>query len=1102
MKRPSFSSAHARSALGLSAILLAGSLSLVADTQATSPQQGSAPRAVNFTSAQQLEQLRVRQTYAHPAWKTLSWSERARRTAVFAKRVINRTAAKVFATAADPAPVAAGFQGNFTVISQGDSDGIVLQRQSDCSLTLLGGSYTISLTSPTFSITSQTPAFERVLHDAAGLTTDAGAFSNGCDDPSSGIGSRRGAYLGRSAQNNYLFAGAGYNSSTDTNALHYGAVAASTQTIGSFGNDYSLPGIDGIAAGDLDGDGLADVVGVDTYESASIVVWLTHADGTVSSPTPYALSGVGDRTSAAVTTDVNGDGKLDVVVATRNTQSNPNPEYLSVLFGRGDGTLGAPTSVSIPTPTTAPGTFGATQIVNLIAADLRGTGHPDLIGSNGLVLLNHNGDGTFTVGDFAFPPLSASSSWGPNLVAADFNKDSDLDLAVSNGLNVAIWTGTGDGHFTVGKAYSTIDNVGYLTASDLDGDGNIDLYVGLANGGFFGGDQFEIGQAYALMGNGDGSFQGAPSTPFVYTGTNLADLNGDGEVDGVGVNSDLSLTAYLGDGSGGFTAAGTVPTSPITLFGRQYSTHDIDSIGLADVNGDGKTDLLFILRDLYVRPPVGFDTPGVIIALGDGQGGFGTPAFFGSGHFVPTVDGDADQHIANLRLFDTNHDGKIDIAFDYVSRDFTTNTYYAGVAVHQGSGDGTFQAPGTVELYSGAASVDTEKFHVAKVADLNGDANPELLVLARSTRLNSNLSQYEYDLQIAINNGDGTFDTPETLDIGDVVLNGLLYGTQYASIDVADMNDDGSQDLVLQGGASTGNMRLAIALGNGDATFAAPVSTTFSASFAHQGIAVADFNGDDKLDVAVGSVFGAPGSGITFGNGDGTLQPASVSGSGLQPNELIYLNVGGAALARDFNGDGKVDFLSGSTLLLSAGTSTSPPDFRPSASSLAGTASAGGTVETTLTFSASGGFSGDVTLSCSGLPAGASCSFNPSTVTVGSSAVTSTLTIATTARTAQAMGPLGHPWNPGMPEGTLLAGAAVPFLVRGRSRKRANAALRVGLLLLAGVFLYACGGGGSGDDGGSTPPPSSGTPAGDYSITINATNGSTTHTLTYVLTVS
>src|SRR5262245_13496806 len=114
MKRPSFRNARARSVLGLTAILLAGSFSLVADTEATS-QQASKPQAANFTRAQQVEQLRAQQLKAHPAWKTLSWSERAERTAVFAKRLINRSVSKVFATAAEPAPVAAGFLGNLTL---------------------------------------------------------------------------------------------------------------------------------------------------------------------------------------------------------------------------------------------------------------------------------------------------------------------------------------------------------------------------------------------------------------------------------------------------------------------------------------------------------------------------------------------------------------------------------------------------------------------------------------------------------------------------------------------------------------------------------------------------------------------------------------------------------------------------------------------------------------------------------------------------------------------------------------------------------------------------------------------------------------------------
>jgi len=52
----------------------------------------------------------------------------------------------------------------------------------------------------------------------------------------------------------------------------------------------------------------------------------------------------------------------------------------------------------------------------------------------------------------------------------------------------------------------------------------------------YGGDDFTPNLAYTLMGNGDGTFQGAPSLPITYTGTNLADLNGDGHADLIGLS--------------------------------------------------------------------------------------------------------------------------------------------------------------------------------------------------------------------------------------------------------------------------------------------------------------------------------------------------------------------------------------------------------------------------------------------------------------------------------------------------------------------------------------------------------------------------------------
>ena len=176
----------------------------------------------------------------------------------------------------------------------------------------------------------------------------------------------------------------------------------------------------------------------------------------------------------------------------------------------------------------------------MISASLRNNGKKDLVTAGGVVLFG-NGDGTFTpAATTAFPGEGGTSEFGPNVVAADFNKDGKLDIALDDGASIAIFLGTGTGTFNAAGGYATIDNTGYLTGTDLDGDGNQDLYSGIASAGMFGGDQFELSQGYALMGNGDGTFQGAPEMPFVFTGLNLMDLNGDHIPDGVGLNATLN----------------------------------------------------------------------------------------------------------------------------------------------------------------------------------------------------------------------------------------------------------------------------------------------------------------------------------------------------------------------------------------------------------------------------------------------------------------------------------------------------------------------------------------------------------------------------------
>jgi FG-GAP-like repeat len=122
------------------------------------------------------------------------------------------------------------------------------------------------------------------------------------------------------------------------------------------------------------------------------------------------------------------------------------------------------------------------------------------------------------------------------------------------------------------------------------------------------------------------------------------------------------------------------------------------------------------------------------------------------------------------------------------------------------------------------------------------------------------------------------------------------------------MNGDGSLDIVaLESDPTTQNLDIAIALGNGDGTFKTPTITSYAGQYVNgTSLAVADFNGDGKLDIATSSFLGPMESGIAVGNGDGTLQTGG-DPSSVGPVQAFYVGSGGAAIALDLNGDGKPD---------------------------------------------------------------------------------------------------------------------------------------------------------------------------------------------------
>ncbi|HKW63310.1 MAG TPA: choice-of-anchor D domain-containing protein [Candidatus Acidoferrum sp.] len=195
----------------------------------------------------------------------------------------------------------------------------------------------------------------------------------------------------------------------------------------------------------------------------------------------------------------------------------------------------------------------------------------------------------------------------------------------------------------------------------------------------------------------------------------------------------------------------------------------------------------------------------------------------------------------------------------------------------------SLNGPGNVFLTAGLSGSGGAGTVFVAVADFNGDGKLDYV-----TANNGNTTT---TLGIALGNGDGTFKTPTTI----AIPCGALY------VATGDFNGDGKTDLaVASADCSPGTNGVEIFLGNGDGTFTAkgtltsPLANPFS-------VAVGDFNGDGKMDLAVvdrgattDSIF------FFFGNGDGTYQaPVSVSLGGLAASNQIA--------AADFNKDGHLD---------------------------------------------------------------------------------------------------------------------------------------------------------------------------------------------------
>jgi len=144
------------------------------------------------------------------------------------------------------------------------------------------------------------------------------------------------------------------------------------------------------------------------------------------------------------------------------------------------------------------------------------------------------------------------------------------------------------------------------------------------------------------------------------------------------------------------------------------------------------------------------------------------------------------------------------------------------------------------------------------------------------------------------------------------------------------------------------------------------------------------------------------------------------------------------------------------------------------------------------------GTSGSAAVSCTGAPTGANCAVPASETFSANVPVTFSVTVRTTSRTIGALHPPASAPTPGSwPLAMTMLGIVV--LPGTRSKRSVRRYLWLAPLTLS-LFLASCGGGGSAATGGQEPNPN-GTPVGTYTLTVNATSGSTTEATSLTLAV-